>query len=587
MIRQPIIAVVGHVDHGKTTLLDTIRGTAMTAAEPGLITQAIGASIIPLETIKQKCGTLLQQLKFQLTIPGLLFIDTPGHAAFTTLRKRGGAIADLAVVVVDINEGFKPQTLEAIEILRAAKTPFVIAANKVDLIPGWRVETDKPVLTSFANQSQSVQTEFETRFYQSLGMLYDKFSLNAERFDRVEDYTKQIAVIPCAAKHGIGLPELLMVLSGLAQRFLEQSLSVDATGPAKGTILEVKEEKGLGKTLDVIIYDGSLKVNDTIVIGMIDASITAKIRALFQPAPLSEMRDKRSKFTSVKQVYAATGVKISAPGADAAIAGMPLRSCAPADAAAAAAELQAEVSASLIETAQEGIVVKADSLGSLEALAFLLKEKQIPIMRAAIGDITKKDLADAESVSRKDPLLGVILGFNIKLPDGTAGNVKVFTNTIIYRLLEEFDLWRAEQEKAKSADALFGIMRPCKVELLKGYIFRQSGPAVIGTEVRAGTLKAGLPLIKAGQTESLTSVKSIQHEKETLAEAKKGMQIAMAMDGVTIGRQLREGDVLYVAISEDHFRKLKEHKDLLTADEIEVLKELAALHRTENPVWGI
>lgn len=584
MIRQPIIAILAHVDHGKTTLLDSIRGTAIAAAEPGLITQAIGASIIPLETIKQKCGSLLEQLKFQLTIPGLLFIDTPGHAAFTTLRKRGGAIADLAVVVVDINEGFKPQTFEAIDILRAAKTPFIIAANKVDLIPGWRVHPGKPILSSLAEQAPEVQAEFDTRLYRMVGPFYEKFGMNAERFDRVEDYTKQIAVIPCAAKYGIGLPELLMVLSGLAQKFLEQSLKVDTSGYAKGTILEVKEEKGLGKTLDAIIYDGVLKVNDTMVIGNVGAPLIAKVRALFEPAPLSEMRDRPSTFTSVKEVHAATGVKIASPGTESAIAGMPLRSCAPADAAKIAMELQAEVSASLIQTAKEGIVIKADSLGSLEALAFLLREKGIPIMSAGIGDITKKDIADAESVH--DPLLRAILAFNVKPLVGVFP-VKLLSNAVIYRLLEDFDLWRAAQEKARAQDALFGIMRPCKVELLKGFVFRQSNPAVIGTEVLAGTLKAGLPLVKTGQTEPLTVVKSIQHEKETLAEAKKGMQIAMAMDGVTIGRQLKEGDVLYVAVPEEHFRKLKEHKELLTADEVEVLKELAAMHRVHNTIWGI
>lgn len=586
MIRQPIIAVVGHVDHGKTTLLDTIRGTAMTAAEPGLITQAIGASIIPLDTIKQKCGALLQQLKFELTIPGLLFIDTPGHAAFTTLRKRGGAIADLAIVVVDLNEGFKPQTLEAIDILRVAKTPFIIAANKVDLIPGWR-QQEGAVLGSLSAQQSQTQTEFETRFYRLVGVLYERFAMNAERFDRVEDYTKQIAVVPCAAKFGTGLPELLMVLVGLAQRFLEQKLNVDVAGAAKGTILEVKEERGLGKTLDVIIYDGTLKVNDTIVIGTTEAPIIAKVRALFQPAPLSEMRDKKSKFTSVKEVHAATGVKITAPGTEAAIAGMPIRSCAPGDAERIAAELQAEVSASLIETAQEGIVVKADSLGSLEALAFLLREKQIPIMRAGIGDITKRDIADAESVAIKDRMLGIILAFNAKLPETIDSSVKVFTNTVIYRLLEEYDLWRAEQEKAESQDALFGITRPCKVELLKGYIFRQSNPAVMGTEVRAGTLKVGMRLIKSGQTAPITAVKSMQHDKESISEAVKGLQVAMAMDGVVVGRQVREGDILYADVPEAHFRKLKELKDLLTVDEIEVLKELVAVHRAENPVWGI
>jgi len=137
MLRQPIITVLGHVDHGKTTLLDKIRKTAIAAKEAGGITQAIGTTEIPTNVIKTLCGKLLERFKIKLIISGLLFIDTPGHEAFTTLRKRGGSIADLAILVIDINEGIMPQTIESLEILKVSRIPFIIALNKIDRIKGW------------------------------------------------------------------------------------------------------------------------------------------------------------------------------------------------------------------------------------------------------------------------------------------------------------------------------------------------------------------------------------------------------------------------------------------------------------------
>ncbi|MCI0613156.1 translation initiation factor IF-2, partial [bacterium] len=299
MIRQPIVAIMGHVDHGKTSLLDKIRGTGIAAREAGGITQAIGASILPLKTVQQICGNLLEQLKLKLTIPGLLFIDTPGHAAFVNLRKRGGNLADIAILVIDVNEGLMPQTKESIEILKHSKTPFIIAANKIDMIEGWRQKPGS-FLQNLSLQSAETQRKFETKLYEVVAQVFE-LGIQADRFDRVSDYTKTAAVVPVSAKTGEGIPELLMLLTGLAQKYLEQSLKIEENGPAKGTIMEVKEQKGLGTVLDVIVYDGNLKVNDQILVGTLDEPIQAKIKALFEPEPNVEMREKKAKFKPVKE----------------------------------------------------------------------------------------------------------------------------------------------------------------------------------------------------------------------------------------------------------------------------------------------
>ncbi len=584
MLRQPIVTIMGHVDHGKTLLLDKIRGSAIAAREAGGITQAIGASIIPLQTIQKICGPLLEMLKLKLTIPGLLFIDTPGHAAFTNLRRRGGNLADIAVLVINVIEGFMPQTLECIEILKHYKTPFVIAANKIDLLQRWRPAASKSLLQNIAEQEPEAQKAIETKIYEIVGKLYE-LGFEAERFDRVSDYTRQIAVVPTSAVTGEGIPELLMVLTGLAQRYLESGLKVTKGGPAQGTIIEVKEDKGLGKTMDVILYDGTLKVGDTIVIGGLEGPIATRVKALFLPAPLQEMREKKTRFSSVKEVSAATGVKIVAPEIENVVSGMPLIGN-PADVEEAKAKVQQEVEKVVIETGKEGVIIKADSLGSLEALIALLKEANIPVMCAGVGPVTKKDISDAAANAEKEPLFGVILGFNIPQPELPGEQVTVLTNTVIYRLIEDYQKWAEHKKKAIEIAELDVLVKPCKIEILKGYVFRQSNPAVCGIHVLAGTIKTGTPLMNAEGRE-LTVVKGLQHEQENIEKAEKGKQVAVSMPNVIIGRQVHEGDILYSSISEEHFRKFKEYKEYLTNDEKELLKEIAQIMRKNNPVWGV
>jgi len=586
MLRQLIITILGNVDSGKTQLLDTIRNTAIVESEPGRITQSIGCSLIPMATIKKICGNLLEKHKLQIKIPGFVIIDTPGHAAFTNLRKRGGNLADIAILVVDINEGIKLQTVECIDILKQYKTPFVVALNKIDLLTAWNSNSKMNLLESIQKQSENAMLLLEKKLYEVVGKL-SEFGFNAERFDRVEDYTKQIVIIPISAKTGEGMAELLMVMTGLSQKFLEESLKVDIKGNAKGTVLEVKEEKGLGMTIDVILYDGSLKQNDTIVIGTLDKPISTKLKALFEPMPLTEMRDKKARFKSVKQVMAATGVKISAPELDKVVAGMPLRSCLPSEIEKVKEEIKKEVEEVIIETDKQGIVIKADSLGSLEALVKILKEKNIEIKKASIGNISKKDISDAEINYKKEPLQSAVLGFNVELmPEVKAGNAKVLCNNIIYKLIEDFEKWQQETKKKLEAKEIEYLYKPCKIQIIKGYVFRQNNPAVVGVEVLAGTLKTNTPLMKKDGN-AITEVKSIQQEQENLEKAEKGKQIAVSLPNVTVGRQIHESDILYSVIPEEQFRKLKEFKKYLTREEIDILKEIAEIMRKQNPMWGI
>ena len=585
MLRQPIIAMMGNIDAGKTQLLDTIRQTTIVKSEPGKITQMIGCSLIPIETIKKISGDLLKKLNLEITIPGLLAIDTPGHASFTSIRKRGGNLADIVILVIDINEGIKPQTLECIDILKQYKTPFIIALNKIDLLPGWQ-PPEGLLLEAIQKQSKTIQEKLDKKLYELVGKL-SELGFNSERFDRVEDYTQQISLIPTSAATSQGVPELLMVLTGIAQKFLEKSLECDVKSLAKGTILEVKEEKGLGKTVDAIIYDGCLKQGDTIIVGTLAEPITTKVKALLEPLPLKEMRDKKSKFRQVKQVFAATGVKISAPEIEKAVAGMPLRCCKKDEINKVKEEIKKEISEVLIETEKEGIIIKADSLGSLEALIKLLKEQNIPIRKATLGDISKKDLSDAESIYEKDPLKAVILGFNVADTSKIClENVKVIRSDVIYKIIEDFEKWQKEMTKKQQEKELEQLVKPCKMQIMKGYVFRQNNPAVVGVDILSGILNTSTPIMKKdGQV--LTTVNSMQHEQKNIDKAEKGKQVAVSLPKVTVGRQIHEEDILYSAVPEEDFRKFKEFKKLLSPEEKGLLKEIAEIKRKNNPVWGI
>lgn len=560
---------VGHVDHGKTSLLDKIRGTNIAKNEPGLITQSISAYQIDLKSIEKLCSHLIKEK--EIKIPGILAIDSPGHAAFTNLRKRGGSLADIAVLVVDINEGFKPQTLEALEILKKFKTPFVVAANKIDLINGWRGK-DKTLIESINQQNLNVKKTLDEKIYKLVEKFFE-LGFESERFDRVQNYTKQIAIIPTSAKTGDGTAELLMVLVGLAQKFLEKELQIEVDKPGKGTILEVKDEKGIGKTLDVILYDGKIKEGDKIITTIINEVIETKIRGLFKL--------EGKKFVQVKEVKAASAVKIFAPGLENAIAGMPLR-VANEDIEKLKKEIQAEIQEVLIETDKSGIIIKAESLGSLEALIFLLKEANIKIKRASIGEINKKDIIDA--LSDKNELNHLVLGFNVNNVKNS--EAKIITGDIIYKIIEDLQSWLASKQKEIEFKKLGTVIKPFKFRFIPGYIFRQSNPAVFGAEILLGKLRTNIPLLRKDGIQ-MPEVKQMQNEGKSVNEAESGKQIAVSIQGVIIGRQINEGDIFYSDITEDNFRKLKEMKKLLNEQEIQALKEIAEIKRKLNTLWGM
>ncbi|MFA5930422.1 MAG: translation initiation factor IF-2 [Candidatus Micrarchaeia archaeon] len=580
-IRQPIVVVMGHVDHGKTSLLDAIRNTKVAKKEAGAITQHIGASEISLDDIRNSCAAATGGKLPSFTIPGLLFIDTPGHASFTHLRERGGSIADIAVLVVDIMQGFQPQTIESIRILREFKTPFIVAANKVDLISGWRSRTDEQgacsVLSNVNSQPEHVQSRLDELLYGLVGKLSER-GIESERFDRVTDFTKQVAIIPVSAKTGEGLPELLLSIAGLSQKFLEAALKTDVAGPGKGTVLEVKEEKGLGTTIDVILYDGTLKKNDEIIFATLNGPAKARVRGLLKPNMHST--GDNDKYEYVDEVHAAAGVKVYSPGVEGALSGSPLIVDDGKENKDELAEMYEMLKKIMFESENSGAVVKADTLGSLEALCKLLATQGVDIRRASIGKVTKKDVSDASVVAGAEPYKGVVLSFNVDVMEDASDEaarrgIKIFASKVIYSLCDDYAAWVAEEKRKAAGNAIDRLPLPAKIRALPGCTFRVSKPAILGVEIIEGRLRKGARLMDR-KGEIIGEVREVQKDGKAVKETHAGEQLAISIEGAICGKNVCEGCDYLVYITRDEGKELLATA-ALPAGELAILEEILAI----------
>jgi translation initiation factor 5B len=629
--RQPIVAVLGHVDHGKTSILDHIRSlglnsqSSVMAREAGGITQHIGATEIPAELLNEVCGNLLGGKKFNS--PGLLFIDTPGHHSFTALRRRGGALADIAILVIDIMEGCQPQTLESIRILKQQKTPFVLALNKVDRIHGWESKFNRSTALSIKSQSKDSLALFEKKFWDLVGNL-SEHGFNVDLYSKITDFTDTIAAVPCSAKEGEGIQDLLAITVGLAERFLGERLK-DVHGDAEGTILELKDEQGLGKTLDLILYKGELSKGDEILLVSQDGPFWSHIKGMFSPRGMSEMRDAGDRWDSVEMVSAAGGIKINGPNFDKVLVGTTLRVFSKEDALTLqkvqklttdigranadgkinrvsdlkhqrsiileeispeaferfkSAKKESKISVQLEE---EGIIIKSDTLGGLEALAFELDKIEVPIRSATIGEIKKKDIRAAEISA--NPLHCAILSFNTSIGKEAiealekSKSIKLIEGKVIYHILEKFEEWLEIRERELAEAKREDLVHPGKIKLLKDHIFRRNNPAVVGIRVLGGRIQVGQNLLKLDGTR-VGQIRSIRTGEDSMKEAENGQEVALAIKGVTIGRQVDEEDTLLVDVPSSHASKLQ--KMDLSASENQILQELIEIHRIKDHFWG-
>lgn len=585
------MAVLGHVDSGKTSLLDRIRGTGVQGREAGGITQHIGASFLPTETIKETCGILYKKLEeSENKIPGILVIDTPGHEVFTNLRSRGGSAADIAILVVDVNRGFQPQTNESLKILQNRKVPFVVALNKCDQISGWRKSESAFISQALKEQDASIQADLDQKIYDVVGTL-SILGYQSEAFYRVKDFKSEIAIVPISARSGVGIPELLGVLVGLTQQYLQKRLNQEEKDP-RGIVLEVKDEVGLGQTANIILIDGTIKKENSIIVAKRDSVIVTKPKALLLPKPLDEMRDPRDKFKLVAQVDAAAGLKIASPELEGVLPGSTLYVASNEHEIEKFTKfIESEMKSVFIDTETNGIIIKCDTIGSLEAIIEMLRRSQVPVAKADIGPVTRRDVIEAKAIKEKDRHLGIILAFNVKvLPDAKDesedSHIKVFEDKVIYSLIDNYNAW-VEEDTANEEDAIFSELIPVsKFTFLKGMIFRNNDPAVFGIRVDVGTLKQKIPFMnKIGR--KIGIIHQLQLDKKTVTSAKTGDEVACSVKDVTIGRQIFEEEVYYTfPPSHEAKQLLNRFMHKLSTEEQEVLNEMVEIQREKEPAYA-
>ena len=587
--KSPIICVLGHVDTGKTKLLDKIRHTNVQTGEAGGITQQIGATMFPTEAISILTRKL-PNLNLVIQVPGLLIIDTPGHESFSNLRSRGSSLCDLGILVVDIMHGLEKQTLESLEMLRKKNIPFIVALNKIDRMYGWKPTTDEAFLTTFSRQEDYTKDEFTKRAKEAILAFAEK-GLNAALYYENPDPLDYISLVPTSAITGEGIPDLLGQLVHISQTMLAHKIRFKPQ--LQATVMEVKVIEGLGTTIDVILANGRLREDDTIVVAGFNGPIVTNIRALLTPMPMKEMRVK-GEYQHHKSLNGSMGAKISAHGLEEAMAGSPLFvSNDPDDIPDLCADVQRDIAQVFthINKKGKGVHVQASTVGSLEALLEFLKESKIPVCGVSIGPVYKKDIIKAqgqlEKLKRRE--YATVLAFDVKItPEGQdyadAVGVKIFAADIIYHLFDRFTEYvkqiRDEEKAAegKGKDAVF----PVVLKIVQ--TFRVKDPIILGVDILGGVLKIGTPLCVPEKGNLIIGrVQSIEFNKKPLTEARnttgsvavKIQHMNSEQQGYQVGKHFEETNQVASWLTRDSIDALKEYfMDQMTLDDWKLAKVL-------------
>ncbi|XP_072755875.1 eukaryotic translation initiation factor 5B [Anoplolepis gracilipes] len=578
-LRAAVVCVLGHVDTGKTKILDKLRRTNVQDGEAGGITQQIGATNVPIEAIQDSTKHVKGFADKKFKIPGLLIIDTPGHESFSNLRSRGSSLCDIAILVVDIMHGLEPQTIESINLLKAKKCPFVVALNKIDRLYDWQTMSRKDVQDIVKNQSPNTQREFEKRSKDVIVQFAEQ-GLNAALYYENPDPRNYVSLVPTSAITGEGMGNLLALIVDACQGPLAKRLMYSEE--LQATVLEVKALPGLGTTIDCILVNGMLKEGDTVIIAGTDGPIVTQIRSLLMPQPLKELRVK-SAYIEHREVKAAQGVKIAAKDLEKAIAGLNLQVAQkPDEVDVLKEEIAKELSSALgnIRLAERGVYVQASTLGALEALLDFLKSSKIPYSGIRIGPVVKKDVMKASIMLEHDSQYATILAFDVKIEKDAqeladSQGVKIFQADIIYHLFDKFTNYREELKQRKRDENKHIAVFPCKLKILPQYVFNSRDPIVMGVMVEAGIVKEGTPLcVPSKDFVDLGMVTSIEYNHKSVESARKGQEVCIKIEPVPgeapkmFGRHFEAKDFLVSKISRQSIDACKDYfrDDLLKTD---------------------
>ncbi|XP_065183056.1 eukaryotic translation initiation factor 5B-like isoform X4 [Sycon ciliatum] len=585
--RAPVVCVLGHVDTGKTKILDKLRHTNVQDGEAGGITQQIGATNVPLDAIVEQTKMCKEfASKFDLKLPGLLIIDTPGHESFSNLRSRGSSLCDIAVLVVDIMHGLEPQTIESLNLLKNRKTPFVVALNKIDRLFEWRRNPQSSVKNTIAKQKLNTRLEFEERSKEIIVQFAEQGLNAAVSFDN-KDLRNVVSLVPTSAISGDGMGDLIALLCELSQKNLANQLAF--TQQIHAQVLEVKSVPGLGMCLDVILVQGQLREGQSIVLCGMDGAFNTTIRALLMPQPMKEFRVKNA-YHQEKEVKAAQGVRISGKDLEKTLAGTPLFVAYQNDEIDVLKSVQeATLKAALrsIKTEERGVYVQASTMGALEALLEFLKTSKIPYSGVSIGPVHKKDIMRSGVMLEHDAQFAVVLAFDVKVEReaqemADSIGVKIFTADIIYHLFDAFMAFRDDYTKKKQDEFRHVAVFPCKLRTLPECVFNKRDPIVLGVIIEEGTVHVGTPLcVPTKEFVFLGTVGSIEFNHKNLDVGKKGQEVCIKIDHTSgdapkmVGRHFEITDSIVSRISRESIDASKNYfRDQMSRTDWVLVKEL-------------
>mmetsp|Transcript_40726 Transcript_40726/g.47357 ORF Transcript_40726/g.47357 Transcript_40726/m.47357 type:complete len:808 (+) Transcript_40726:119-2542(+) len=582
-LRSPICCVLGHVDTGKTSLLDRIRSTNVQGGEAGGITQQIGATFFPRSALVDATAEVNKKYQYDLDVPGLLVIDTPGHESFTNLRSRGSSLCDIAVLVVDIMHGLEQQTKESIRLLREKRCPFIVALNKVDRLYGWEVHENMDIEQTLSLQKPYVRSEFDTR----VGNILTEFAeqgLNAELYYKNKDVKRFVSIVPTSAKTGEGVCDLLLLQIQLVQQFMEGKVTYK--DDLQCTVLEVKPIQGHGFTIDVVLINGILHEGDNICVCGANGPIFTQIRSLLTPQPMREMR-VRGDYIHHKEIRAAMGIKIAANDLEYAIPGTPLLLVRDGDDKEAIARDVMKDATNLLQDVDKsgvGVTVQSSTLGSLEALLSFLKDMKIPVANVAIGPMHKRHMLQVVSMKRKAPRYAVVLAFDtVVTPEAQEladqNDIEIFEARIIYHLFDMFTKYHNEYEEREKAKARSIAIFPVQLKVLQAV--RNADPIILGVSVVRGQLHPGTPLAfinKENRPTLIGKVESIQRDEKEVKIGKPGMDVAVKINSsdttVVFGRHFDESNTVLSLLTRASVDAVKMFKDELSQDDVNLMATL-------------
>lgn len=564
-MRSPICAFLGHVDAGKTSIMDAVRDTFFAYRESGGLTQNIGVTEVPTDRINEIAADLLKRFKVEIKAPSIVFIDSPGHEAFITLRERGASIADLAILTIDVTEGVQKQTLESIEILKSYKTPFLIALTKIDTVHGYLAKKDVSFIDFIGAQNRAYSEGLDKKLY-DVATEISNYGFTVERYDRVKDFTKEVSVVPVSAVNNIGIKDLIVMIIGLSQRYIPLGASEGNTA----AILEEKPVKGIGQAYDAIVYSGTIRVGDRVLGQTKEGAKENRIKAIMRLMPLEESRENFGKYEAVKAADATSPVRLVLQDPSVLI-GTSISAFGSAKEKESILEDIQKANSGYNDDKAEGVVVCSDSLGSLDAIKKISDSNGIKIGKTRLGEPSKADITTARLNG------GVLLCFNVQVSKQTetlaeADGVKIIQSKAIYDLFERYKEFAADAKKKYMSNKTADLRLPSKIIFIKGNLFRRSNPCVFGIEVLAGEIRPGYPMIDR-KGEQLGRIIDIQGEKKKLDRAVKGDKVAISVDAAVYGRNIKEEDVLYTNIDVQDIIKFEDVSGMLGEDYREALEE--------------